>query len=187
MPREKPSSRLKAVLMMSAIIGGIFAFAAVMTLAAPSYSLALQRHSDGSVDTVVSQKILLVFPWRTQTMTGVTSVSTDVYRPEPTTNLNSNSRDYPTIQPDEIGTLHLKSNTGEVPVMVTPEQLPQVAKEIRDFLNGLEPALQQNVVANWTVAVVVPTIFMTFGGLLILGTCWDLVAVMVRFLTRRGS
>ena len=181
---KQQTSRLASILTMSAVLGGFVAFAGLITWMAPTYTIDLRRTQVGEavtqVEAVVVRHILFVVPWQTQTAAGITGVHTERYRPEPSSNVNSDRADHPTATPEEVGTLYLRTADGDAEILVAPEQLTDVARTVREFLESRDDRLRVTVVSNWVFGVVAPGVILAIAGLLLLGMTWDLVVAPLR-------
>ena len=175
----KTKKQLQAGGCLLVIIGVMVAFATVLTWALPCYTIDLTRNN-GRVDAVVTQKLAFVFDLKISRVEGLTDTSSTTYQPP--------AEDYPgsvddmrqrgsdrRVTPDMEGHLILEQAGGHaIELQVTPQQLEDVRRAIRDFLKGSAPTFHQWVVANWKAAVIVPVILYGLASLMLAVLILDL-------------
>lgn len=173
MQAQQPTSRLKSSLTILGVSSVFLGFAALVTLAAPTYILSLSRQ-DNRVDARIQQQLLWVIPVRVQTLTGLKGTATETEEPASAESLRRPGEG-PSVnhQAEIVGHLILKGNGGDIRAMVSPEQHQEIIRAINDFLADKEPALRLWLVANWKFAVLAPGIVTLPGVLLLLLHLWD--------------
>jgi hypothetical protein len=159
-------------------VGGTFAiaalflgFASFISLLAPTHVVTLQREGDAQVHATVTRQLLLSVPIRTTTIL-VTGVSSTTHAPEP--GPLEEGKVTP-VRPEVEGVLVLRGESSSLDVSVSPAQLADVERTIRQFLEGADSHLRLWLVSNWKFAVVATSVVALPGILLLLGTAWHLL------------
>ncbi|MEP6669704.1 MAG: hypothetical protein ABJF10_11160 [Chthoniobacter sp.] len=167
---EEKMSRGKSTVVVLAVVAFFVAFAGLMTLLAPTYSILLRRESEG-VSVRVERRLLWWIPIRGQTVEKLQGVKASTERPEAT-----DPHDGRDLQaPETVGNLVLAGAAGEARATASPENLDEVQRAIEDFLRGGPSELRLRAVTNWKFAVIAPGILAGLGGLLLLLFLWDVL------------
>jgi hypothetical protein len=147
-------------------------FAAFISWLAPVHVLELRREEEGRIRADIGQRLLVVIPLQTRTLDGVTGVSTRRYAPPAYVN-----PDEPTavVRPEEQGFLVLEAAHGSTETSISPVDLEDAERSVRQFLSGSDARLHRRLVSNWKFGVLVAMLVAAPGVFILLAAAWDVV------------
>jgi hypothetical protein len=154
---------------------------------APSHVVQLERVGTTTVHATATEQLLLCIPIRARELHDVQSVTTTTDRaPAYVAPKHSDgSGGGHTVVPEQEGTLILSSAQESLAISISPHDLYDVERDVRELLAGSDTRLQFRVVANWKVGVIVVIVVGLPGVLLLLGLLWDVVNALRASATAR--
>ena len=181
-PAGKPSLlyRLWAHLL---VFGLCVAMPTLVMLIMPVASTTLTR-SHGSVSATVVRKIIFVIPFQTETLYDVIAVD-DQYQAGTLsqTTPSGPKRDpmRPTTRSESMSWLILQSKEATVDVPVSPANMDEAQRKVRDFLGDeSQPELRLLTVANWKISVITGGVLSLLSLFYVGNAAWAVASFFVK-------